>query len=200
MLLVLVFSIPANAQSEKGVSLDGHTFKADLDDSWVTTMGEMGAYNPEDSADPETGYVPPVAYDWTGTQDNKAFYHNDPSKLGWVDILVIKPKKDYVEENNASSSDILRHATDLYINPDKFYDMNAVTEKNIDFNGKAARLVEVENNLEKGYAGNTNINRNSQGAIAFFLDNGNVALIYVVTQKDTLGMRAWDVIDKISVE
>ncbi|OPY52080.1 MAG: hypothetical protein A4E48_01258 [Methanosaeta sp. PtaU1.Bin060] len=69
-----------------------------------------------------------------------------------------------------------------------------LTEKEIDYNGKKARLVELEHELKNDIR-----NDNSYGAIAFFLDSDTVALIDVMTTNN-YGMRAWDVIDSITVD
>lgn len=190
------------SQFKKTVMIDGYTFTAVLDDSWVNTSGEVAAYVP---ANLENQYgIPAGAHDWTGFEDYRAFEYRsgEPSgsitKYGWASIFVLKPKKDLA---GSSSTDILKHAAYLIINPRDH--RNAVlgddlTEKEIEYNGKDAYLVEVEGELITPAKGDDFINDNSYGTIAFFLDDGTVALIDVETTND-FGMSAKDVIDSITV-
>lgn len=207
--LVLLCAVMAcgcldTAQFKKSVTIDGHTFTAVLDDSWVNTSGEVATYVPANLEDIRYG-IPTGAYDWTGFEDYGAFYYKsgEPSgsitKYGIVDILVLKPKEDLAGSN---SIDILKHAAYMFINPR--YHRNAVlgddlTEKEIEYNGKEAYLIEVEGELITPEDGDDFINDNSYGAIAFFLDNDTVALIGAETTND-FDMSAKDVIDSITVE
>lgn len=192
------------ASSEKSISIDGYTFTADLDDNWVTELSEVVTYDPRDMED--IYGIPAGAYDWTGTADFSPFYYRsgEPSgsitKGGWANILVLTPKKDYLEDYERSPSDILKHATDLFINPRNHFNAVAtgdLTEKEIEYNGREARLVEVEDEYKVLNGGDGFIDEDSEGVIAFS-DNDTIVVIYAFTTND-YGMRAWDVIDSITV-
>ena len=190
------------AAEQKSVMIDGYTFTAALDDKWDNSSREVSKYKPADLED-QFG-IPDGAYDWTGFADYSAFDYRsgEPSgsitKAGWAHIFVLKPDEDLAD---SSSIDILKHAAYMIINPKDH--RNAViggdlTEKEIEYNGRQAYYIEVEGELITPENYHTFINDNSQGAIAFFLDDNTVALIGVETTND-FGMSAWDVINSITV-
>ena len=199
---VLVCGCLDTAAEQKSVMIDGYTFTASLNDKWDTSYGEVSKYNPADLED-QFG-IPGGAYDWTGFEDYGAFNYRsgEPSgsitKGGWANIFVLKPDDDL---SDSSSIDILKHATYLLINPKDH--RNAViggdlTEKEIEYNGRQAYYIEVEGELITPENYHTFINDNSQGAIAFFLDDGKVCVIDAFTTNN-YGMSAWDIIDSITV-
>lgn len=191
MVLMLMAST-ANA-IEKSVSFGGHTFKADLDDNWVTTLGEMAPFNPKDIVDPYDN-----AQYWTGTRDFDAFNYGpkppggedeNSKNSGYVDLLVVKPDatlRSLKPDGEDESSFLCRAATDIFTLAG-LGDGESTTTKNIDFNGRPAYLQEYET---RGM---------SCGVIAFFLDSDTIAVMNVETSNN-FGMRAWDVIDSITVE
>ena len=190
------------SQYKKSVIIGGHTFTAVLDDNWINTSGEVAEFSPSNLED-QYG-IPLFAHDWTGFEDYTAFYYKSgqPSgsitKAGWANIFVLKPDDDL---SDSSSIDILKHATYLLINPKDH--RNAViggdlTEKEIEYNGRQAYYIEVEGELITPENYHTFINDNSQGAIAFFLDDGKVCVIDAFTTNN-YGMSAWDIIDSITV-
>jgi len=195
---VMVCGCLDTAVVQKSVTIGGHTFTAALDDKWATSVqGEAVPYVPANLED-QYG-IPDGAYDWTGLEDYGAFSYKSgqPSgsitKYGFVYIFILNPNEDLAD---SSSIDILRHAAYLIIDPGNH--RNAVlggdlTEKEIEYNGKEAYLVEVSGELKEDH-----INDNSYGAISFFLDNDTVALIGVHTTNN-YGISAWDVIESITV-
>jgi hypothetical protein len=200
VLFVLLFFASSNAQSDKSISIDGHTFTTDLDDTWHADSAEVTAYNPGDTlggTDQES--IASGAHDWTGYQVGMAFIHLEKlsssgkftaeSEYGDSSIYVLKPQKSYKEKYNPTESDILKHATDLMINPNDLSgkELESLSEKDIEYNGKPAHLVETDTDLS------------SSGVIAFFLDKDTVAIISTGTNNFG-GMRAWDIIDSITVE
>jgi hypothetical protein len=187
---------------QKSVTIGGYTFTAALDDKWDTSVGEVATYVPANLED-QYG-IPDGAYDWTGLEDYGALWYRsgEPSgsitKNGLANIFVLDPNEDLAD---SGSIDILRHAVYMYIDPRDH--RNAViggdlTEKEIEYNGKEAYLIEVEGELITPENGDDFVNDRSYGAIAFFLDNDTVALIGAETSND-FGMSAWDVIDSITV-
>ena len=199
---VLVCGCLDTAAEQKSVMIDGYTFTAALDDKWDNSSREVSKYKPADLED-QFG-IPDGAYDWTGFADYSAFDYRsgEPSgsitKAGWAHIFVLKPDEDLAD---SSSIDILKHAAYMIINPKNH--RNAViggdlTEKEIEYNGRQAYYIEVEGELITPENYHTFINDNSQGAIAFFLDDGKVCVIDAFTT-DNFGMSAWDIIDSITV-
>ena len=196
MVLILLASI-VNA-SEKSISIGGHTFTADLDDTWSTDSAKVTTYNPEDMlGGPDQKNIASGAHDWTGYTVGMAFAHLEKlsssgkltaeSEYGDSSIYVLNPMKSYIETYNPTESDILKHATDLIINPNDLSgkELESLSEKDIEYNGKPAHLVETDTTV-------------SLGVIAFFLDNNKVGIISAGTNKFG-GMRAWDVIKSITV-
>lgn len=109
------------------------------------------------------------------------------TKYGWAHIFVLKPDEDM--------ANVLKSATRLLINPKDH--RNAVvtgdlTEKEIEYNGRQAYLVEIKEKLMDGF-----VDYRDYAAIAFFLD-GKVCVIDAFTT-DNFGMSAWDIIDSITV-
>jgi len=199
---VLVCGCLDTAAEQKSVMIDGYTFTAALDDKWDNSSREVSKYKPADLED-QFG-IPDGAYDWTGFADYSAFDYRsgEPSgsitKAGWAHIFVLKPDDDL---SYSSSIEMLRHAAYMIINPKDH--RNAViggdlTEKEIEYNGRQAYYIEVEGELITPENYHTFINDNSQGAIAFFLDDGKVCVIDAFTTNN-YGMSAWDIIDSITV-
>jgi hypothetical protein len=204
VLLTLLFSVPVDAQSNKSISIGGHTFTIKLDDNWTANQANVMDYNPTkyfddersrekimtpniqfESADP----VPEGSIDWTGTQALSAFTYKTKqssesiakyglTKYGFVDIRVLKLTKDYIGAYNLSPNGTLSHAIN------QIGDWKGVT--NIIFNGKPAMK-----------CSNDDV-RYSFKAIAFIQDNNTVALI-VVKIKNIQGMRSQDIIDSMTV-
>ena len=197
MVLMLMAST-ANA-SDKSISVDGHTFTTDLDDTWKTDSATVTAYNPADTlGGADQQHIASGANDWSGYQVGMAFAHLEklgPSgkytletEYGDSSIYVLNPTTSYVEKNKPTSSDILKHATDLMINPSDLSGdaLKSLSEKDKEYNGMQAHLVETDTDF-------------SQGVIAFFLDSNTVGIISTGTNKFG-GMRAWDIIDSITVK
>ena len=200
ILLLGVFAIGSMSGTSgndgaKNVTIDGYTFEGDFDDKWISGYGDTKTYKPANLED-QFG-IPIGAYDWTGTENYNAFYYDsgEPSgsitKYGWAHIFVLKP-----DEDMADSSDILKHATRLLINPKDH--RNAVvagdlTEKYTEYNGRQAYLVEIKEELMDGF-----VDYRDYAAIAFFLDGGKVCVIDAFTT-DNFGMSAWDIIDSIEL-
>jgi len=187
-------------ESGKSVSVGGYNFTADLDDKWVTTQGEPTTYKPKDMED-QYG-IPWGANDWTGIANYGAFWYmsgepiGERTKNGFGEIFVLMPKNEYLEGSDRSKTDILRHAAYMVIDPRNH--RNAVlggdlTEKEIKYNGRDAFLIEVSDELMDGF-----INHRSLGAIALFLDDDTVALIYFETSNN-FGTTAWDAINSITI-
>ena len=199
---VLVCGCLDTAAEQKSVMIDGYTFTASLNDKWVNSSGDVSKYKPADLED-QFG-IPDGAYDWTGFADYSAFDYRsgEPSgsitKAGWAHIFVLKPDEDLAD---SSSIDILKHAAYMIINPKDH--RNAViggdlTEKEIEYNGRQAYYIEVQGELITSEDYPAFRNDNSQGAIAFFLDDGKVCVIDAFTTNN-YGMSAWDIIDSITV-
>ena len=96
--LVGLFAILAacsGAQAEKSVSVGGHTFTANLDDSWVT-KGSTIPYDPQtypQDFEDNQGNIDSGVNDWTGFENNASFSHESGTENGVVCIYVIKPKQ-----------------------------------------------------------------------------------------------------------
>ena len=200
--LVLLSSVPTDgAQSNKSISIGGHTFTTILDDNWTANQANVIDYNPqlyftdsrslvglanqEDwgnaSADPVSKY----AIDWTGTQAVSAFSYKTKqspesiakyglTKYGFVDIRVLKLTKDYIEAYSPSRDDTLFHA------------IEPISGKIIDteINGRPA--------MKSRY------NDDSHSVIAVLLDDTTVALINVHVKH--IGISARDIINEMTVD
>lgn len=180
----------------KSVTIGDYTFEGNFDDKWSTDSGDLTTYKP---ADMEGNYgIPRGAYDWSGLADYAAFYYKSGeeypiTQTGWASIFILKPDEDMADKESA---DILRAATYLIIDPHDH--RNAVitddlTEKEVEYNGKQAYLIEIKEELMDGF-----INYRDYAAIAFFVDDDTVALIGTETS-DNFGVSAWDIIDSITV-
>jgi hypothetical protein len=192
LVLFAVLMVAMLSQAEKeNVTLEGHVFTADLPDGWKASQSTGEPYNSQDQAlealDTSTG-----ATDWTGTQDYEAFNYygsNQPSDIGFVDVFVLKPKQEYLDEYQMNSSDpiVLEHATALFLSLNKAIAAATIVDsvKDINFNGKPAHLVEFRG-LDR------------YGVIAFSLDDENIALIRV-TLGENLGSSPWDIINSITI-
>lgn len=197
--LCILLAVCCCAQSDKSISVGGHIFTTSLDDTWSTDSAKVTPYNPTDtSGGTDQQHVASGAYDWTGYQVGMAFAHleklgsdgkfTEDTEYGDSSLYVLTPKASYIEKNKPTSSDILKHATDLMINPSDLSgdELNSLSEKDIEYNDMQAHLVETDATF-------------SQGVIAFFLDNNTVGVISAGTNKFG-GMRAWDIIDSITVK
>lgn len=198
ILLLGVFAIggmsgTSGNDGAKNVTIDGYTFEGDFDNKWISGYGDTKTYKPANLED-QFG-IPIGAYDWTGTENYNAFYYDsgEPSgsitKYGWAHIFVLKPDEDM--------ANVLKSATRLLINPRNH--RNAVvagdlTEKEIEYNGRQAYLVEIKEELMDGF-----VDYRDYAAIAFFLDDGKVCVIDAFTT-DNFGMSAWDIIDSIEYD
>jgi|SRR5271157_623905 len=200
---VLLFSVSADAQSNKSISIGGHTFTAKLDDNWTANQANVIDYNPKnyftdsrsrfemthpgkweyESADP----APKSAIDWTGDQAFNAFSYKTKqspesiakyglTKYGFINIRILKLTKDYIEAYSPSPNDTLRHA---------FLPSEAIDTM---FNGKPALLAYDFDKLTQSDTAN----------LVFLLDDNTVALIDVVTQN--IGTHARDIIKDLIVE
>lgn len=182
---------------QQNVSLGGHTFTADLPDGWKVNQSAVEPFNnpnPKDIWEKWNNLLLGAknATDWIGFQDTDISRSNvlilnpgyNKSDFGWADIFVLKPTQEYLMTNRIKSSDsmILKHATDSFFDCDTL-----VFAKDIDFNGKPAHLVLGETGTKYRI-----------GTIAFFLDDGSVAVIDVTTGKD-LGSSPWDIINSMTV-
>lgn len=189
---LILLASTANA-SEKSVSIGGHTFTADLDDNWVTSVGQIAPYDPKDLPDSYLDYG--NAEYWTGTRDFYAFNYGpdlpgeneNSDQTGYASLFILKPDtslRSLKPEGEDESSFLLRAATDIFVMwvPGMAGGPEDESHKDIDFNGRPAHLVEYKD----------------LGTIAFFLDNDTIAVICIYT--DNVGMRAWDVLDSITVE
>lgn len=208
ILLLGVFAIggmsgTSGNDSAKNVTIDGYTFEGDFDDKWTNGYGDTETYKPANLEDIQFG-IPDGAYDWSGAENYNAFRYRsgEPSgsitKYGWAHIFVLKPDDDL---SYSSSIEMLRHAAYMIINPKNH--RNAViggdlTENEIEYNGRQAYYIEVEGELITSEDYPAFRNDNSQGAIAFFLDDGKVCVIDAFTTNN-FGMSAWDIIDSITV-
>jgi hypothetical protein len=203
VLFALIFFASANAQSDRSISIGGHTFTADLDDTWTTDSAEATPYNQDTLGGADGESIAFGADDWTGDQVGMAFFHFEnlgPSgeytaetEYGDSSIYILKPKKGYIETYNPTESDILKHATDLMINPNDLSgdELESLSEEDTEYNGMQAHLVETENEYTRS------------AVIAFFVDSNTVAVISTGTNKfgGIFGhMSARDIIDSITVE
>lgn len=190
VFMALLFFVPANAQSNKSISIDGHTFTAKLDDNWTANQANVIDYNPQNPRggemnDPRVTFssdpVPGRAIDWTGYQALDAFYYRTTqslesiakyglTKYGFIDIRVLKLTKDYIDAYSPTPDDTLRHA----LPPGKVFSTK--------FNGKPA--------FHSDYPG--------REILVYLIDNDTVALIDVETRN--VGVFAPYIIRDMTVE
>jgi hypothetical protein len=145
-------------------------------------------YNPEDTMN-LNDVLAAGARDWTGAQAYAAFDYSSgqaDSNNGWVDIFVLKPKQEWVTDTNATTKDILYHATDLFLDTSGYEaQKTGISINDNDFNTRPAHYI------ESGL-------KNIDGVIAILLDDGSIALISV-TSEENLGSKPWDIINGITV-
>ena len=164
VFMSLLFFVPANAQSNKSISIDGHTFTAKLDDNWTAHQANVVDYNPKDytldSAIDWTGYQAIFAFNYKTKQSPESIAKNGIPKNGFICIHIWKLTKDYIEAYDPSPTDTLRHA----LWSDHVY--------NTKFDGKPAMYFD---DIDKG-------DGCSSEHLAYLIDNNTVALIDVATR------------------
>lgn len=220
LVLLVLFIASANAQSEKTVSLGGHTFTADLPDGWRSidnsTVQPWNDGNEENATPDYNGWkalsIEPWDYPLYPNAPKDDEYHGMYSSVVNLAIVIIpaEEKKNQLDEDiriygsadkipdDQKAKDIVSILTALappYLNKH----LTDYSDKDLTFGDRPAHLAEMTAESPSNYKDET-----SYGRMAILLDDNTVAVIDVrAAHFSPSGMfydgSAWDIINSISV-
>jgi len=208
-VFVILFFALAQAQNEKSVSISGHTFTVDIDEYWNNTQGQIFPYDQESLKEEEEMGISlqPHAEDWTGSEYIGAFTSPgtpDTPSDNVVDIYVLKPSGQYLSDyknhwgkdypgmqNDKTTLKRAIDVTNLDTTPGLYEDES---EKEIDYNGEPAYLVEREHMI----VNDQYMLKGSHAVIAFVKGEDMIVIDVLISHAEY--MRAWDFLDSITVE